>query len=251
MIINFTFIRLIILLSLVFVFPLIQKQWSNLYLFNIKEISFYTILYYLSGVLFPVLVIYNSLSRFTNYKICKENLNKIIIIRGRILLLVVLFTLILLSSLALYYLNLNLDLILHLFLSNSNYASISNIIYFYLIFVTSIFLIFEKTRIYIKKFILFNYFINALLIWHSQINDISIANLFFVNKVFNLDNLNYVNIFFLLIIESIYYVWSLISYKNNLSNWRVELSITKLISNISEIGIFYFIVIIYYSILKQ
>ena len=49
-------------------FPIVQDQWLNIFLLNEFEFSYYSILYYLSGFLFPIVVINNSLSNFFDYK---------------------------------------------------------------------------------------------------------------------------------------------------------------------------------------
>ena len=45
-----------------------QDQWLNIFLLNKSEFSYYPIIYYFSGFLFPILVINNSLSNFYDYK---------------------------------------------------------------------------------------------------------------------------------------------------------------------------------------
>ena len=80
MIIKFSLLRLSIIISLVILFPLVQKQWLNLYLFDINNLSIYKLLYYLSGLIVPILVIINSLNNFTYYKFnfYKKNNNNFI-----------------------------------------------------------------------------------------------------------------------------------------------------------------------------
>ena len=68
LIIKFSLLRLSIIILLVILFPLVQKQWLNLYLFDINNLSIYKLLYYLSGLFVPVLVIINSLNKFTYYQ---------------------------------------------------------------------------------------------------------------------------------------------------------------------------------------
>ena len=48
--------KLLVTLSFLLILPFIQKQWLNLYLLHINDISFYSILYYLSGAICPSLV---------------------------------------------------------------------------------------------------------------------------------------------------------------------------------------------------
>ena len=54
--------RLFVTLSFLLIIPFVQKQWFNLYLFNINDITFYSILYYLSGIICPALICLNSLN---------------------------------------------------------------------------------------------------------------------------------------------------------------------------------------------
>jgi len=80
---------LIITLSLLLILPFVQKQWFNLYLFNINDISIYSILYYLSGIICPSLICLNSFNNFTYYKFNKNKINCKKIITGKSLLFLV------------------------------------------------------------------------------------------------------------------------------------------------------------------
>ena len=115
MIIKFSLLRLSIIILLVILFPLVQKQWLNLYLFDINNLSIYKLLYYLSGLIVPILVIINSLNKFTYYKFNfhkKKNNNSDV--SGKSLLLITLVILSILSILISNYIFINLKIIFNL-----------------------------------------------------------------------------------------------------------------------------------------
>ena len=229
---------------------MIQKQWLNLYLFDIYNFSFYKLLYFLSGLLCPFLTCINSINKFTYYKFKKNNINTNNFIKGKSLLLVAGVTLIILSSFIYIYISLNLDLIFKLFINSDVYYIDNNKIILF-IFTFSLILLFKKTKIFLKRLILLNFLITSISIWYIEVNNIILDDkLFIYNYLNNVDlNLNYINIIFLLTIECLYYFWTFVSYSNNLSEWKVpSLSITEIVP-IFKIIIFYFLVIVYYSIL--
>jgi len=250
LIINYKQIRLILIITFILTFPFVQKQWFNLYLFNSNSLSFYSILYYLSGIICPILIILYSLNKFTYYKFNLINFKNNKTIRGKKLLILVLLTIIPLSFFITNYLYINLDLITNLFGDNIFLANIKITQPVYFIFIISCLLIFKQTRILIKKLVLINFFFITFFIWYSQINNINIDNNFLLNNYLNLDNSNFINIIFLFVIEIIYYLWSFISYKNNLSDWVVNNPLRTDLLNGLKIFIFYSFVIVYYSILE-
>ena len=67
--------KLLVTLSFLLILPFVQKQWFNLYSLNINDISFYSILYYLSGAICPSLVCLNSLKNYTYYNFNKDNIH--------------------------------------------------------------------------------------------------------------------------------------------------------------------------------
>ena len=247
MIIGFSLKRLIFIISLVIFFPFVQKQWFNLYMFGKTNLSFYSILYYISGLVFPVIVCFTSLRKFTFYTFnTGKKTNKVI--GGKILLILILITLIPLASLILNYLNFNFQLIFNMIFDETIFNNISILNKIYIIFVGCFLLILRKTRILIKKILLFNYLILSFIIWYSGINEIQIN---FDFLFFNLDNLNIVNIIYLFFIESLYYLWSLISHKNNLSDWIIPIPLKSEISTTINLVIFYSCILTYYSILEK
>ena len=250
MIIKFSPLRLSIIIFLVILFPLVQKQWLNLYLFDINNLSIYKLLYYLSGLIVPILVIINSLDKFTYYKFNfhKKNNNNFDI-SGKFLFLITLVILSILSILISNYIFINLKIILNLLISNNEYLvqfDIDKKILF--VVIISIFLIFKKTKFLLKKITLINFFIFSIINWYSQINNSSLNDVI-PFYIFKFGNINFVNIVFLLAIETMFYLWSYISYNSYLSDWNVPKPHMKEITPILNIIMFYLLVILYYSIL--
>ena len=249
MIINFSLLRLSIIFLLVIFFPLVQKQWLNLYLFNINNFTIYKVLYYLSGLIVPILVIINSLSQFTFYKFNYQYKNNNNYISGKLLLLLTLIILIILSIFTSSYIFLNLKIFLNLFLSNNENLIQFDIDKQILFMMTlSTLLIFKKTKYLVKKLILINYFIFSIVTWYSQIDNSFLIDIvpFYIYKF---GNINFINIAFLLAIETVFYLWSYISYRSNLSDWKVQKPLRIEALPILNIVMFYLLIILYYSLL--
>ena len=250
MIIKFSLLRLSIIILLVILFPLVQKQWLNLYLFDINNLSIYKLLYYLSGLIVPILVIINSLNKFTYYKFDfhKKN-NNYSDISGKSLFLITLVISSLISILISRYIFINVKIFLHLFMSNYEYLvqfdTDKQILF---VVIISILLLFEKTKFIIKKITLTNFFIISIISWYSQINNFSLKEVipFYILKF---GNINFLNIVFLLAIEIMFYLWSYISCNSYLSDWNVPKPYAKEAKPIIYIVVFYFLIILYYSIL--
>ena len=250
MIIRFSPLRLSIIFLLVILFPFVQKQWLNLYLFDINNFSIYKLLYYLSGLVIPLFVIITSLKKFTyynfNYHNNKNNNNNI---SGKLLFLITLIVSTILSIFISRYIIINLKILLYFFMRNNDYLvqfDIDKQIFFILII--SPFLIFKKTKFLIKKIILTNFLLFSIIIWYSQIN-----NSLLINEVpiyiLNLGDINFINIGFLLAIETFFYLWSYISYGSYLSDWKVPKPINNEVTSITNIVMFYLSIILYYSML--
>jgi len=249
LIINFSLLRLSIIFLLVIFFPLVQKQWLNLYLFNINNFTIYKVLYYLSGLIVPILVIINSLSQFTFYKFNYQYKNNNNYISGKLLLLLTLIILIILSIFTSSYIFLNLKIFLNLFLSNNENLIQFDIDKQILFMMTlSTLLIFKKTKYLVKKLILINYFIFSIVTWYSQIDNSFLIDIvpFYIYKF---GNINFINIAFLLAIETVFYLWSYISYRSNLSDWKVQKPLRIEALPILNIVMFYLLIILYYSLL--
>ncbi len=248
MIIKNNLTNLLVSISFLLILPFVQKQWFNLYLFNINDISFYSILYYLSGTICPSLVCLNSLKNNTYYNFNRQ-ISTNNTIKGKTLLFFVVINLIFLSYLIVDYLYINFDLVSNLFLEGINFQKPDIIQLSFFICLISILLIFKKSRLIFKKLILINFILISFYLWHLQINNIYVDDQFHIYKYFGLNNLNLINVFILIFIEISYFMWSFLSYKNNLSDWIVRTPQTSDLVPILNIFIFYFFIIIYYSIL--
>ena len=241
--------RLIITLSFLLIIPFVQKQWFNLHLFNINNFSFYSILYYLSGIICPFLVCLNSLNNFTYYKFNRHEINNNKIIKGRALFLLVTLNLILLSYLITYYLHLNFNLIINLFNEGFELKQPDKLQFCFFIFIVAISLIFKKSRFLFKKLVLVNFILSSFIIWYLQINSINVDSQFYFYRYFGLNNINLINVIILVAIEIFYFMWSFLSYRTNLSDWIVHKPHMEDMSHILKIFVFYFFIVIYYTIL--
>ena len=241
--------RLLITLSFLLIFPYVQKQWFNLHLYNINEVSIYSLLYYLSGTICPSLICLNSLNNFTYYKFNKDNINRKKIIKGKVLLFLVVINLIFLSYLIAEYIYINFDLICNLFLEGIKLQKPDIFQLTFFILLTTILLIFKKFRLLFKKLILVNFILISFFIWYLQINNINVDDQYHIYRYFGLNDLNLINIFILVAIEIFYFMWSFLSYKTNLSDWIVHAPHKEAMTPFLNLLIFYFFIIIYYSIL--
>ena len=240
---------LLITLSFLLILPFVQKQWLNLYLFNINDISFYSIIYYLSGTICPSLICLYSLNNYTYYSFNRNEIYGEKTIKGKSLLFFVITNLIFISYLISEYIYINFDLICNLFLDVTNLQK-PDIFHFSLyIFLISILLIFKQLMLLFKKIILINIILISFYLWYSQINNINIDDQFHIYRYFGLNDINLINVFILIGIEISYFTWSFLSYKTNLSDWIVRIPQRRDISPLLNMFIFYFFIILYYSIL--
>ncbi len=143
----------------------------------------------------------------------------------------------------------NFDLIINLFLEGINVPKLDIPKLSFYIFLISILLIFKKSRFLLKKIILVNFILISLCLWHLQINNISVDDQFHIYRYFGLNDLNLINLFILVAIEISFYTWSFLSYKTNLSDWIVPKPQKGDFIPFLKIFIFYFFIIIYYSLL--
>jgi len=241
--------KLLVSLSFLLILPFVQKQWFNLYSLNIDDISFYSILYYLSGAICPSLVCLNSLKNYTFYNFNKDKMHSKKIIIGKKLLFLVAINLIFLSYFIADYVYINFDLMFNLFLEEINVPKLDIPQISLFIYLISILLIFKKSKFLLKKIILINFILISLYLWHLQINNLSVDDQFHIYRYFGLKDLNLINLFILIAIEFSFYTWSFLSYKNNLSDWNVPKPQKGDVIPFLNIFIFYFFIIIYYSIL--
>ena len=239
--------KLLVTLSFLLILPFVQKQWFNLYSLNINDISFYSILYYLSGAICPSLVCLNSLKNYTYYNFYKKNIHSKNIIKGKRLLFLVAINLIFLSYLIADYIYINFDFIFNLFLEGFNVPKPDILQLSLFIFLISILLIYKKSMFLLKKLILINFILISLYLWHLQINNINVDQQFHIYRYFGLNDLNLINIFILIAIEISFFTWSFLSYKTNLSDWIVQKPQKGDVIPILNMFIFYFFIIIFYS----
>jgi len=203
----------------------------------------------LSGAICPSLVFLNSLKNYTYYNFHKNEIYSKRTIKGKGLLYLVAINLIFLSYFIADYIYINFDLICNLFFQRIN-LPIPNIFQVTLmICLISILLIFKKSRLLLKKLILVNFILISFYLWHLKINNITFDDQFYIYKYFGLEDLNLINLFILFAIEISYFTWSFLSYKSNLSDWIVYIPQRVDIKPILNMFIFYFFIIIYYSLL--
>ena len=250
MIIKDNSVRLILILSFFIIFPFIQKQWFNLHLFNVNNFSLNSLLYYSSGLVWPLIISFNSLNSFTHYKFNDLKNKQNNFIKGKKLMILVLFTLVSLSILFSSYILLNLKLLFSLFFNESYLAQIDIVKYFSFIILVCILLFFTKTRLLIKKLVLVNFFIFSLLIWFCKVNSIYIESKIFTLEFISLDNIENINIILLLTFECLFFLWSLVTNKNNLSDWSLKMPLQHEFLPLFKIVSFYLVMIVYYSFLK-
>ena len=227
-----------------------QDQWLNIFLLNKFEFSYYSILYFFSGFLFPIIVIYNSLNNFFDYKFSsnKYEINKLSSIGY-----FVTFTLLILSILIIRYLIFSLNYIIPQIDLNSYFDIKLKIL---LLIIVMILLLINKTKRIIKRLLLLIFFIIFFLNWSSYYLDLQGIEIFInkyisYNNYYDFNNLNILNICYLFILEIFYYFWSFITYQNNLSDWSISRPKRVDFVPLSKIIIFYFGVLIYYLIFKR
>ncbi len=170
-------------------------------------------------------------------------------IKGKALLFSVVINLILLSYLIIDYIYINFDLISNLLFKGikSHQSDVVQLSLFILLI--SILLIFKKSMLFIKKLILGNFILISFYIWYLQIRNINVDDQFHIYKYFGLNDINLINVFILVSIEISFFTWSFLSYKTNLSDWNVYTPKKGDLFPLLKILIFYFFIIIYYSIL--
>ncbi len=231
-------------------FPIVQDQWLNILLLNEFEFSYYSILYYLSGFLFPTLIINNSLNNFAGYKF---NSGKYPRKKIKFISYLVTFNILILSLLIIRYFTFSIKYIIPQFDFNIYFDIRLKI---FLLLIVSIFLLIQKTRSIIKKLFLLNFFIICFVNWtiyffNLQGIEIFINKYISNNSYYEFNNLNIYNILYLFFFEIFYYIWSFITYQNNLSDWTISHPKKGDFVPFSKISIFYIGVLIYYIIFKR
>ena len=114
----------------------------------------------------------------------------------------------------------------------------------------------KKTKKKVKNLYLIYYLINFSIYWTINTYSLNISNTFikdnYINKFISSNlNFNYVNIIFLFLLEILFFLWSFISDKNNLSDWRIPTPEKIYLYPIVNIFVFYFGLIVYFYILEN
>ena len=227
-----------------------QDQWLNIFLLNKFEFSYYSILYFLSGFLFPIIVIYNSLNNFFDYKFSsnKYESNKLSSIGY-----FVTFTLLILSILIIRYFIFALNYIIPQIDLNSYFDIKLKIL---LLLIVMVLLLINKTKRIVKRLFLVIFFIIFFINWSTYYLNLHGIDNFIIKYIsddnyYYFYNLNILNISYLFILEIFYYFWSYITYQNNLSDWSITIPKRVDFIPLSKITIFYLGVLIYYLIFKR
>ncbi len=177
----------------------------------------------MSGYLFPIILFFYSLNNFTEYHFNSnygKDLNK-----GFPNISYIIFSILLLFSTLItkYYIYLFSKINNDIF----NFFEFNNL-QFIFILIFSVLLLIKKTKKRVKTLYLIFYLINFSIYWTINSYPLKISNTFFnesyINKFLssNLD-FNYINIIFLFLLEILFFLWSLISYKTNLSDWYIPI----------------------------
>jgi len=228
----------------------VQDQWLNIFLLNKFEFSYYSILYFLSGFLFPIIVINNSLNNFFDYKFSS---NKYEINKLRSIGYFVTFTLLILSILIIRYFIFSLNYIIPQIDLNSYFDIKLKIL---LLLIVMVLLLINKTKRIVKRLFLVIFFIIFFINWSTYYLNLHGIDNFIIkyisdNNYYDFYNLNILNISYLFILEIFYYFWSYITYQNNLSDWSITIPKRVDFIPLSKITIFYLGVLIYYLIFKR
>ena len=227
-----------------------QDQWLNIFLLNKFEFSYYSILYFLSGFLFPIVVINISLNNFFDYKFSSDKYesNKL-----RSIGYLVTFTLLVLSILIIRYFIFALNYIIPQIDLNSYFDIKLKIL---LLLIVMVLLLINKTKRIVKRLFLVIFFIIFFINWSTYYLNLHGIDNFIIKYIsddnyYYFYNLNILNISYLFILEIFYYFWSYITYQNNLSDWSITIPKRVDFIPLSKITIFYLGVLIYYLIFKR
>jgi len=231
-------------------FPIVQDQWLNIFLLNKIEFSYYQILYFLSGLFFPVIVITNSLRNFQDYKFLTSKFkNKQFKYISYPIIFIILVFSILITNYFIFTIKFIFSQIDSNILFDVKLQVLSSL-------TVAVLLLIKKTKSIIKKCLLTNFFIICFLNWSiyfSNLVGIEIYNLkyFSEDNYFYFKNIFLLNIIYLYILEIFYYICSFLTYKNNISDWCIPYPMRSDLKPLLKLNIFYIGVIIYYIIFNR
>ena len=205
----------------------------------------------MSGYLFPIILIFYSFNNFSDYQFIINN-GKEIKNYFRYISFIVFPTLFFFSILITKY-------FIYLFsiINNDSFNFLAfNNLQFISILTFSFLLLIKKTKKKVKSLYLIYYLINFSIYWTINTYPLNIFNTFlnenYINKFIssNLD-FNYINIIFLFLLEILYFIWSFIAHKNNLSDWRIPKPRKSNLYPLVNIFLFYFGLIVYFYIFRN
>ena len=205
----------------------------------------------MSGYLFPLILIFYSFNNFSDYQFNNNN-NKETKNYFRYISFIVFPILLFFSTLITKYF-----IYLYLKINNDSFSFLAfNNLQFIFILIFSFLLLIKKTKKKVKSLYLIYYLINFSIYWTINTYPFNISNISlnknYVNKFIssNLD-FNYINIIFLFLLEILYFIWSFITYNNNLSDWRIPKPIKGNLYPLINIFLFYFGLIVYFYIFRN
>ena len=205
----------------------------------------------MSGYLFPIILIFCSFNNFSDYQFINNN-GKEIKNCFKYISFIVFPILLFFSTLLTKY-------FIYLFskINNDSFDFLAfNYLQLIFILIFSFLLLIKKTKKKVKILYLIYYLINFSIYWTINTYPFNISNIFlnekYINKFIssNLD-FNYINIIFLFLLEILYFIWSLIAHKNNLSDWRIPIPSKSNLYPLVNIFLFYLGLVVYFYIFKN
>ena len=205
----------------------------------------------MSGYLFPSILVFYSINNFTDYQF-NNNYGKDIKNNFRYTSTIV-FPILLIFSILItkYY--------IYLF-SRINNASFNllefNHLQLIITLIISLLLLIKKTKNKVKNLYLIYYLFNFSIYWTINTYSLNISNTFikdnYINNfISNNLNFNYINIVFLFLLEILFFLWSFIVHKDNLSDWRIPIPKKSNLYPLVNIFLFYFGLIVYFYMFKN
>ena len=205
----------------------------------------------MSGYLFPSILVFYSINNFTDYQF-NNNYGKDIKNNFRYTSTIV-FPILLIFSILItkYY--------IYLF-SKINNASFNllefNHLQLIITLIISLLLLIKKTKNKVKNLYLIYYLFNFSIYWTINTYSLNISNTFikdnYINNFISSNlNFNYINIIFLFLLEILFFLWSFIVDKNNLSDWNIPIPKKSNLYPLVNIFVFYFGLIVYFYMFKN
>jgi len=205
----------------------------------------------LSGYLFPSILVFYSINNFTDYQF-NNNYGKDIKNNFRYTSTIV-FPILLIFSILItkYY--------IYLFskINNTSFNLLEfNHLQLIITLIISLLLLIKKTKNKVKNLYLIYYLFNFSIYWTINTYSSNISNKFikdnYINNfISNNLNFNYINIVFLFLLEILFFLWSFIVHKDNLSDWRIPIPKKSNLYPLVNIFLFYFGLIVYFYMFKN